>query len=233
MVVIPACNEARTVAEIVRELRSEHGLEVVVIDDLSTDATRECARAAGATVLPLSVRLGAWGATQVGLRYARRKGCDFAVTMDADGQHLASYVPALLAPLRAGRADVVIGACTERGSRARRWAWSYFRTLAGFAVEDITSGFRAYDRRAMVILASAEGTLLDYQDVGVLFLLRRAGSRILEVPVPMAERRVGHSRIFHTWFSVSRYMFETTVLCLAKVGKGRRRDWKNDDEGPH
>jgi glycosyltransferase involved in cell wall biosynthesis len=219
---MPALDEAGTVGDLVRQLQRTHGLDVVVIDDMSSDATVERAREAGATVLPLCSRLGAWGAMQAGIRYAMTRGCEFAVTMDADGQHDAAQVAALVAPLRSGEADVVIGACVERGSALRRFAWRYFRTLAGFGIEDITSGFRGYNRRAMGILSSSEATLLDYQDVGVLFLLCRAGSRIREVPVPMADRLVGHSRIFHTWYRVARYMFETTLLCLAKVGDGRR-----------
>jgi len=219
MILIPAYNEAATIAEVVGEIRAEYDLPVVVIDDMSCDNTAERARAAGAKVLSLCSRLGAWGATQAGVRYAVRHNCAYAVTMDADGQHVASYIAPLLAPLHAGEANVVIGACLERGSTLRQIAWKYFRLLTGFSVEDITSGFRAYDRLALRTLSTSEATLLDYQDVGVLFLLRGVGARTVEVPVPMCERRAGHSRIFRTWFRVVKYMLETTLLCVAKGGR--------------
>jgi len=110
----------------------------------------------------------------------------------------------------------VIGACPERGSRARHIAWAYFRLLTGFGIEDLTSGFRYYSRDACRVLASEEATLLDYQDVGVLLLLRRAGFGIAEVSVTMLPRQNGISRIFFSWGAVVRYMAETTLLCLAR-----------------
>jgi len=68
----------------------------------------------------------------------------------------------------------------------------------------------------MALLAASEATLLDYQDVGVLLLLRKAGLQITEVPVSMNLRQAGRSRIFYSWFSVLRYMLTTTLLCLAR-----------------
>ena len=83
-------------------------------------------------------------------------------------------------------------------------------------MRDLTSGFRYYSVAAMRILASSEATLLDYQDLGTLLMLRRAGLRIAEVPVSMNLRLAGRSRIFHSWPSVGRYMAVTTLMCLAR-----------------
>jgi hypothetical protein len=121
------------------------------------------------------------------------------------------------------RADLVIGAYPERASTARRIAWQWFRQLAGFELRDLTSGFRYYNEAAMRILASREATLLDYQDLGTLIMLRRAGLRIKEVPVSMNLRAVGKSRIFNSWLSVGRYMAVTTLLCLARLQVRRVR----------
>ncbi|KFI23342.1 glycosyltransferase family 2 protein [Nitrosococcus oceani] len=223
-VLIPAHNEAATIDGIVRAAKEHLGGDVVVIDDASTDGTAQIARSAGATVLPLSCNLGAWGATQAGIRYALKANYQQVMTMDADGQHLPEYLPLLLTTLVSGEADVVIGACTERGSRARQLAWGYFRKLTGLGIEDLTSGFRAYNKAAMRVLAAPEATLLDYQDVGVLLLLRYARLRIQEIPVPMRERDHGGSRVFPSWMVVGKYMLQTSLLCLAKVGmNGKRR----------
>ncbi|RKT44442.1 glycosyltransferase family 2 protein [Thiocapsa rosea] len=222
MVLIPAYNESATLGAIVEQVRALSDHPVAVIDDCSTDSTAAVARAAGAIVLPLSLQLGAWGAIQTGLRFALREGCRMAVTLDADGQHEPEYMQDLLKPILADEADVVIGAYPERASPARRLAWRYFRVLTGFGLEDITSGFRAYNHAAMSILASPEASLLDYQDVGVLLILRRRGLRILEVPVPMRPRTQGISRIFNSWWKVSGYMAQTSLLCVARVGRGRR-----------
>ncbi|MGB5063353.1 MAG: glycosyltransferase family 2 protein, partial [Candidatus Competibacter sp.] len=172
---IPAHNEEATVGAIVAQVRELWNCPVVVIDDCSSDATAQAARAAGATVLPLALQLGAWGAIQTGLRYALRQGYRTAITLDADGQHEPQGIGPLLQPLVDGQAEAAIGAFPERASRARRIAWSYFRWLTGLKLEDITSGFRAYNHTAMTALASREASLLDYQDVGVLLILRRKG----------------------------------------------------------
>jgi glycosyltransferase involved in cell wall biosynthesis len=218
LALIPAHNEAATVGTIVGEVRRLWRCPVVVIDDCSTDGTAQVARAAGAVVLPLTLQLGAWGAIQTGLRYALHHGYRIAVTLDADGQHDPAGIGALLQPLDAEQADVVIGAFPERASRARRLAWRYFRLLTGLGLEDITSGFRAYNHAALAVLAAPEASLLDYQDVGVLLILRRRGLRTVEVPVPMQTRAVGASRVFRSWWIVGAYMLQTSLLCLARVG---------------
>jgi len=219
VVLIPARNEDATVGEVVRQVRTSLRTEVVVIDDLSEDATVATARDAGAVVLPLAARLGAWGAIQTGIRYALACGYEMAITMDADGQHGAEAIPALHEVVSSGEADVAIGAFLARGSRPRRLAWAFFRYLTGLGVEDLTSGFRAYGRRAMVTLATPDATLLEYQDLGVLLLLRANGMKITEVPVQMRDRVVGHSRVYSSWLTVGYYLLHTGVLCLSKTGR--------------
>lgn len=220
---IPAYNEAATVGTIVAAIRNRQSCPVVVIDDCSTDDTARIARAAGAIVLPLTIQLGAWGAIQTGLRYALHHGYRTAITLDADGQHEPNDIGALLEPLAQGQAEVSIGAFPERASRARRFAWRYFRWLTGLELEDITSGFRAYNHAAIAVLASREASLIDYQDVGVLLILRRKGLRIAEVPVSMQPRSVGASKIFRSWLVVGKYMLQTTLLCIARVGYNHLR----------
>lgn len=221
-VLVPAHNEAGTIGAVITEVRKRWRYPVIVIDDRSTDGTGDVALATGATVLPLPMQLGAWGAIQTGIRYALGKGYRIAVTLDADGQHEPAHLPSLLKPLTANDADVVIGAYPARASRARRLAWNYFRWLTGLGLEDITSGFRAYNERAMRLLASSEATLLDYQDVGVLLTLHRRGLRTREVAVAMLPRTQGASRIFDSWWTVGKYMLQTSLLCIARVGHGRR-----------
>lgn len=219
LIVIPARNETASIGSVISDLHRAGWQDILVVNDQSTDDTASLARSLGATVLSPVLRLGAWGAMQTGIRYAYRHGFDSVITMDADGQHEVAAIPALLA---AGQqADIVIGACPARGSLARRMAWAWFRRIAGFSLSDLTSGFRFYNRGAIETLAGEEATLLDYQDVGVLLLLRRQGFRIDEVPVDMNLRQTGKSRIFYSWFAVAFYMAETTLLCLARWGYGR------------
>jgi len=223
LVVIPAHNEADDIGKVVSEVHHVCRYPVVVVDDASCDDTAGIARDAGAIVLPLVVQLGAWGAIQAGLRYAMRKGYDFVITMDADGQHQARSLPVLLKPISDGQADVVVGACTSRGSAARKVAWKLMRQFSGLRLEDLTSGFRIYDRRAIRRLASWQATLLEYQDVGVLAILRASGIRVVDVEVDMLPRQHGSSRVFYSWASVAYYMAYTLLLGVTKRGISYRQ----------
>ena len=222
LAVIPARDEAATVATVVEGVRRTLGGSVLVVDDASRDDTATVAAAAGASVLRLPLGLGAWGATQAGIRYARRNAFTEVITLDADGQHLPESLPELLEARRRGGANVVIGTCVGRLSRAKRIAWRYLRLLTGLPLTDFTSGLRLYDADAIELLAGEEASLLDYQDVGVLMLLSRGGLKIDETPVTMLPRRAGRSRVFKSWPVVALYMIHTTVLCLAQIDPARR-----------
>lgn len=223
LAIMPARNEQATVGGVVRGVIGALECDVLVINDASTDQTAIEAVAAGARVISLPFQLGAWGAAQTGMRYALRNGYALVITLDADGQHLPSQLPPLLAAHCDRDADVTIGTCPGRLSRAKRVAWAYFRLITGLAVTDFTSGLRIYGRRAIRALASREASLIDYQDIGVLILLRRKGLSIHEAPTSMTTRASGGSRIFSSWFTVARYMVATTVLSIARVGARRPR----------
>lgn len=216
VILIPAFNEGEIIADVISEIRQACPHPVIVIDDASTDNTIVQAQQAGATVIPLPAQLGAWGATQTGLRYARRQGYEVAVTMDADGQHEARFLDKLLQPVTQGTADVAIGSYTERGSMLRKIAWALMKRASGLSLDDITSGFRVYNHKAIRELASRRATFLDYQDIGVLLLLQSKGIRIANVAVTMQPRRDGKSRLFHSWHTVLYYMCHTLLLGLSK-----------------
>ncbi|MEM7020584.1 MAG: glycosyltransferase family 2 protein [Pseudomonadota bacterium] len=216
LIIMPARNEADTIADVITAIRQRYGYDVLVINDGSIDATEALAQKAGARVVNLMFSLGAWGAMQTGLRYALRHHYDIAITMDADGQHGAESIERLLEALNSENADVVIGAWPQRGSPARKLAWHIFRLLSGTHLRDLTSGLRAYNRQAIRLLAGPTASLLDYQDMGVLLLLNEAGLHVVETPTPMQDRQRGHSRIFSSWWAVTQYMLATMTLCLAR-----------------
>lgn len=222
VVIIPARNEAKDIGFVVDEIRKHSNFPVVVVDDASTDGTIINARKAGATVVPLAQQLGAWGATQTGLRYALQNGYAYVITMDADGQHLAESLPELIQPIINKEADVTIGTCTERGSKSRQFAWTLMKRVSGLRLEDLTSGFRVYDHRAIRRLSTWQATLLEYQDVGVLAMLKASGLRIKDVEVRMLPRRHGISRIFNSWTAVIYYMTYTLLLSFTKRGVKHR-----------
>src|SRR5215471_16493047 len=133
LIVIPAWNEAGSIGEVITELGGElPGVDVLVVDDGSTDQTAAIATAAGATVARLPFNLGVGGAMRLGYRYGYEHGYDVVIQLDADGQHDPRYVPKLVDAL--DEADLVIGArfagegdYIVRGPR--RWAMVMLRTV--------------------------------------------------------------------------------------------------------
>ena len=222
-IVLPAYNEAANIGAVLACLRAVSDAEAIVVDDHSDDATAAIARAAGATVLSMPFRFGAWTATQTGLRYAYRHGYEIVVTVDSDGQHDPAQIDTLLEPILAGEAEVVIGACVARASGLRRFAWRYLRLLSGLDIVDLTSGFRAYSRKAMAVAASWAATSFDYQDLGLLLLMRRKRLRVVERDVTMAQRLDGKSRVFSSWLAVAHYMAFSSILGASKRGRNVER----------
>lgn len=212
VVVIPAQDEESDVGEIVERVLKT-GFEAIVVDDYSSDRTRILAREAGATVLELPFHAGAWAAIQTGMRYARRLGATHVVTLDADGQHNPEDIHALMGAMdEAGAPNVAIGACVSRANLRRRLAWRVLSWLSGLKIDDLTSGFRLYDRAAIDLLVSHRHSLLEYQDIGVLLCLRDHNLNFREVPVPMRRRAHGISRIFNSWPMVAYYLIYSTLI---------------------
>lgn len=199
LVIIPAYNEAEALPAVLAELAEQvPGLDVAVIDDGSTDATAQCARAAGAVVLRLPFNLGIGGALRLGFRYAVAQGYGRAVQFDADGQHDATQIALLFGQLDQGvgmavgsrfadHTDYVVGRTRQGAMGMLRLG---VRLLSGQRFSDTSSGFRAFDRPVLEFFA---GTYpLDYMDsVEALILACRAGFTVAEVPTRMRTRAAG------------------------------------------
>jgi len=175
---------------------------VCVVDDGSSDETASVAARLGFTVLPTAVNLGIGGAVQTGYLWARERGYDVAVQMDADGQHDPGQLEAVLAPVKRGELSVVVGsrfieAGGYRSTALRRMGIRYLswflRLRCGARVSDPTSGYRAADRRAIELFARSYPS--DYPEPESIAIAVRNGLRVGEVPIVMARRAHGESSI--------------------------------------
>jgi glycosyltransferase involved in cell wall biosynthesis len=203
LAIVPALNEAQTIARVIEEIRScDSGFEILVVDDGSTDATRSEAQRAGVLVLRLPYNIGIGAAVQTGYQYARDHGFQVAVQIDGDGQHDPSQLGRLLEPLAADDADMVIGSRFRDGGvyRAPVMRRLGIRLLAGVVtaiirqrMTDPTSGFRAVNRRGIALFAADYPH--DYPEAEANVLAFRHRLRIVEVPVAMRSRSAGRSSI--------------------------------------
>jgi glycosyltransferase involved in cell wall biosynthesis len=243
LVFIPAWNEEASIAAVIADVReSIPGVDILVVDDGSIDATSAVAREHGVIVATLPFTPGLGAALQTGYLYALREGYDFCAHLDADGQHPAREVARLLEEVTAGRADLVIGSRyaerTEtigaepaggdeyRPTFSRRLGTSVFRFFLTLATRqrftDTTSGMRAANRRVMSLFS--ENYSPDFAEIESLQLAVRQGLRVEEVPVKMLERAGGTS--FLTPLRSAFFIFKGVVVLLVGQFKPRHAEAK-------
>ena len=219
--IVPAWNEAGAIGGVVDEILAfAPAITVVVVDDASHDETAAVAADHGATVLRLPFNVGIGGAVQTGFRYARDEGYELAVRLDGDGQHDASELEKLVAPVRAGDADLVIGSRfvdpsgSYRPPFARRMGIGVFAglvsLLGGQRVTDTTSGFAAMNRAGIELFAVEYPH--DYPEVEATLVALRSGLRLAQVQVEMRDRQAGTSSI--TFVRSLYYIVKVTLALL-------------------
>ena len=202
LIIIPAYNEQESIKKTVEDIiKNAPEFDYIVINDCSTDRTKEICETEKFNVVHLPVNLGIGGAVQTGYLYAARNGYDIAVQVDGDGQHDPKFLSKMAEFIEAEHADMVIGSrfINKEGfqsSGARRVGIKYFtmliKLLTGAKITDPTSGLRMVNRE--IIEFFAEEYPKDYPEPeSVVAILRR--KKVLELPVIMRERSGGVSSI--------------------------------------
>jgi len=200
LVIVPALNEAATVAAVVTSIRQHLDADVLVVDDGSRDATAAQATAAGAVVLSHPFNLGVGAALRTGFRYARDSGHQIALQVDADGQHEASDGKGMIDLIVDGEADLVVGSRFSAGYRVGLLRRLSMRVLSrrvtkvlGVTITDTTSGFRAFGRPAIETFAVRYPSAYLSDTVEALLIAGEQGLRVVEVPVHMHQRQGGQA----------------------------------------
>ncbi len=202
LIVIPAFNEEANISEVIGGVfRSVQDVDILVINDGSTDSTAFCAQQAGATVVSHPFNMGYGVACQTGFKYAVRHGYDYLVQLDGDGQHEPSSIPDMIAAVQDSGVDVVLGSrwlAIEQyhGPLLRKFGKFFFGFLAStitrHQVTDPTTGFQALSRPVFKFFSSNIYPI-DYPDADVIIMLDRAGFSVKEVPVIMYRNETGQS----------------------------------------
>jgi glycosyltransferase involved in cell wall biosynthesis len=234
LVFLPAWNEERNVAAVLEELRRElPAVDLLVIDDGSTDRTAAVAREHGAEVLSFAANRGLPAVVAAGYEYATGEGYGFCGRVDADGQHPARELGRLLERVRAGACDVAVGSrfVADAGYEAYRYRPGPVRSLGtavlrrslavrlGKPFADATSGMYAANAKALPLLAEpyASGA----PEVEGLLRLAEAGLVVEEVPVDMRERASGESKLRGKTAVKLVLTVAATILLYRRV-RGRR-----------
>ncbi len=187
-VVIPAYNESACIAQVAREVREAYP-NVVVVDDGSSDNTAEAAKAGATYVLRHPINRGQGAALQTGITFALQRGASHVVTFDADGQHRVEDIAALLAPLRAGEAEIALGsrflgdAVDMPAARRRvlKLAVLFTRVVNRVELTDAHNGLRAFTRRAAERIDITLDRMAHASEL--IDQVRRSGLAYTEIPV--------------------------------------------------
>lgn len=228
LVIVPAYNEEENIERVIENLKENYGAyDYVVINDGSSDNTAGLCRKKGYELVDLPVNLGLAGAFQTGLKYAYRKGYDYALQFDADGQHRPEYIASMLEKIQEGY-DIVIGSrfVTEKKPHSLRMLGSNLISLAtrlttGRKVKDPTSGMRMFNKKMIAEFALN----LNYgPEPDTISYLLKQGATIAEVQVEMDERIAGES-----YLNLSRsvmYMMRMLLSILFIQNFRKRREVK-------
>lgn len=222
LVVVPTYNERANIEEVLRRARAAAPeTEVLVVDDGSPDGTAKVAEALGVElggvhVLSRTEKSGLGAAYRAGFTWGLARGFDVLVEMDADLSHDPGALPSLLRALDDG-ADLVIGSRYVAGGSIPNWPW-YRRALSrygnvyanlalGLGVKDATAGYRAYrgDLLERLDISHFRSTGYTFQ-IESTYRVRRAGGRVVEVPISFTDRVHGTSKMS------SRIIFEALLL---------------------
>lgn len=188
VIVIPVYNEAQVIGEVIGDVRAQGFEHIVVVDDGSADESYAIAAAHDVLALRLKVNRGKGAAVKTGIMAANLLDADVVVTMDGDGQHDPTDIPALIEPILHDRADVVLGSrllhreampkIKQLGNSVGNFfTWLFY----GLLVSDSQSGFRAYSRYAALII-DTKADKYEY-DSKVIREIKNNRLRFTEVPV--------------------------------------------------
>lgn len=229
LVIIPAYNEQHSLPTVISKIRQFSGIDIVVINDGSGDATSTVARTAGVNVIDLPFNLGIGGAVQTGYLFAYKTGYDVAVQVDADGQHNPDDLLNIIRPVLQGEADMVVGSryLTTTGYKtpwSRKMGMVVLSTVVSLinrqSLKDTTSGYRAVSRRVIEFFADNYPT--DYPEVEALVVLKKNGFTIKEIPVTMLAREHGKSSI--TPLKSVYYMIKVLLAIVMNVLRNPKKE---------
>lgn len=205
-VIIPAFNESENLPKLLLELQNFKSeianIHPIVVNDCSKDNTVDICKTFNTDVIDLPVNLGIGGAVQTGMIYAYNQGFEYGLQLDGDGQHPPKEIEKLAKAMMKFEADIIIGSRFIdfegfKSSNLRRLGINYLKLiinlLIGLKITDSTSGFRLYNKRALLAITKYYPD--EYPEPEAIIYFHKNGLKIVETPVVMKGREAGKTSI--------------------------------------
>lgn len=218
LIIIPAYNEEKQIASVIKGIRKYSDAEIVVIDDGSKDRTAESAVSAGSMVIRHPFNMGAGVAVQTGYKYAFENDYETILQIDGDGQHHPAHIPDMFAMVENRRCDMAIGSRFLKNSKyktgllklmAIKLFRGIIRIITGETITDPTSGYRCMNQNVFRYFTE-DGFPHDYPDANIIIVLHRMGFRMTELPVMMQPNPEGRS-MHRGIFKINHYFFKVFI----------------------
>ena len=231
LIIIPAYNEEANIEKVVENLSNNYSqYDYVIVNDGSKDKTSKICHEKGYNIIDLPINLGLAGAFQTGLKYAYRNNYDYAIQLDADGQHLPEYIAPIMNEFSKGN-NIVIGSrfVKEKKPKTLRMLGSNLISKAiyittGTKIMDPTSGMRMFDKN--MISEFAANINYGPEPDTISFLLKQ-GVKVGEVQVKMEERVAGESYLN---FTRSMWYMTKMLVSILVLQNFRKRNFAKDEE---
>lgn len=234
IIVMPAHNEENNIGEVIDEIKKDlSDVDLIVINDASTDNTRKVVEQKKIKCVTLPFNLGYSLAVQTGIKYAAQQGYDYVIQMDADGQHIPSEAKKMLEYIQNNNVDIVIGSRflekTEyKHSTMRKVGTKILSTLikiiCGKDIKDPTSGFQCIGKKAIQRFAKM-GNYPEFPDANLIIELLLENFEIHEIPTRMRPRKSGvsmHSGVIGPIKYMIKVLYNIVIIVLRNLFRKKK-----------
>lgn len=234
LIIIPAYNEEENIGSVLDEISNLNlDLDIVVINDGSTDKTKEVVEMKNIKVISHPFNLGYGAALQTGFKYASKNKYEYIIQFDGDGQHYGKYIEDMKNEMEKDEYDIIVGSRFVGNKEYRieflkdiviRYMRVIIKTFTGTKITDPTCGFKGYKRAVFAHYSLFSNFPSDYPDADIIIDMLRRKYRMKEIPITIRQRT--HGKSMHSGIKPLIYLMKINlsifIVLLRDIFKGEK-----------